>query len=1054
MEKDEIKNKELQTEDIEQIMRERQRLDSLIHDKFKKRRAILFSDVCGFTKYMETKGDISGRAWLQKHHDIVLPLIKGHGGDVLKIMGDGVMSSFGETLAAVKAAVSIQKGLQEYNKKADKADELHVSMGINTGEILLDGGDIIGDVVNTASRIESHADRDQILLSRAAYEDVRGSEDILCRLHGKVQVKGKSEPLELYRVVWQDEEVVISEAPLLRSGGAQDKIKYKKQFKVLNLDLSAEKDRLKISVSEQSSGELSTVIHYEDAPLSMGRIEERCHEIIEILNNANRSGRLTREVLMRLRELGRIFLDDLFTLKVKEKMESSAADHLILHLDDQLVQVPWELLYDGRQFLCQRFNMGRLVRTRQTVLAARPRILERPLKMLVMADPNGDLKEASEEGRQIRDFMDRNKDLISVSLFSNAITSDFIKEKIRNFDLVHFAGHADYDPDNPGHGGWRLSQEVITAQDISRMAGTSAMPALIFSNACQSARTEEWALKEYFQDEIFGLANAFILTGVKHYIGTFWEVLDEPSRLFALEFYKQVISGRTIGEAMRLARQELIDKFGEETIVWASYLLYGDPTFSYMEQIREKEAEPEKTLTGLTRAVDAGGASKEEMVATPKEKPKNISGLRWGAGIAAVILACLLWVYPGFLRSGTDKYEQSAMAYYQAGDYSNARDTSQLLLKKSPKKALGYLILGNILFREGDLEKARSLFIQATEAGKATAAQKSEALLGLGRIASVQKDTKSALTYYQQAAETDPGTSQAYASRAVLLGQQGDYDQALSLFKKAEEISPDDYSIKTMANDTLKKASDLRDQEKQARIDKLVQELLSSAEKALPAAQSDGWTSLPLTLWMMDFETRGYSLEEGKEQVIASGVMEKIIEKSRAQVVERAVLDKIMEELKLSSTKLVDRNTALSIGRIMAARLILSGQAIHSGPETQISIRIIDTETGEIKGAINEIFGSAVPPSTMADKLSGGILDKLNTLYPLRGKVAGINGDQIELNIGQREGVKEGQQFRLKEGDAELTLVITGVRTDTSTAKQGQGAQGQGLEKGMRVEAL
>jgi tetratricopeptide (TPR) repeat protein len=392
------------------------------------------------------------------------------------------------------------------------------------------------------------------------------------------------------------------------------------------------------------------------------------------------------------------------------------------------------------------------------------------------------------------------------------------------------------------------------------------------------------------------------------------------------------------------------------------------------------------------------------------------------------------------------------MAYYQAGDYSKARETSQILMEKSPGKALGYLILGNILFREGDLEKARSLFMEAAEARKATAGQKAEALSGLGRIASVQKDTKAALTYYQQAAETDPSTGQAYASQAVLLDQQGDYQQALSLFKKAGDISPDDYNIRTMANETLKKASDLQDKEKQARIDKLVQELLSSAEKTLPAAQSDGWTSLPLTLWMMDFETRGYSLEEGEEQVIASGVMEQIIEKSRAQVVERAILDKIMEELKLSATKLVDRNTALSIGRIMAARVILSGQVIHSGPETQISIRIIDTETGEIKGAINEIFGSAVPPSAMADKLSGTILDKLKALYPLRGKVTSINGDQIVLNIGQREGVKEGQQFRLMEGDAQLIMVITSSNTDTCTAQQVQGTRG--MEKGMRVEAL
>jgi class 3 adenylate cyclase/CHAT domain-containing protein/TolA-binding protein len=1052
MEKDEIEDTVPQAEDIEQIMRERQRLDSIIHDKFKKRRSILFSDVCGYTKYMETKGDISGRAWMQKHHDIVLTLIKGHGGEVLKIMGDGVMSSFEDTLAAVKTAISIQKGLHEYNIKADKADELHVSMGINTGEILLDGADIIGDVVNTASRIESHADPDQILLSRGAYEDIRGSEDILCRMHGRVMVKGKSEPLELYRVVWQDEEVIISEMPSLRSGGKPEKQKYKMHLNVLHLDFSSEKDRIKISVSEQSPGELNTVRHYEEIPVSMDRIGERCHEIIETLNNANRNGRLTREVLMRLREIGQAFRDELFNINVKKKMEYSAADHLVLHLDDKLVQVPWELLYDGRQFLCQRFNMGRLVRTRQTVSAGRPRVLARPLKMLAIADPNGDLKGAYEEGRQIHDFLDSSKDLISVSLMSAAITPEFIREKIRNFDLVHFAGHADYNPENPGQGGWRLSEGIITAQDISRMTGTSAMPALIFSNACQSARTEEWVLNEYFQDEIFGLANAFILAGIKHYVGTFWEILDEPSRLFALEFYKRLVSGTTTGEAVRLARQELIDKFGEETIVWASYLLYGDPTFSYMDQIQEKEAEPEEPEAGLKQAVEAGALRRKETIIPREEKPKRISRIWWGAILATVILACIMWVYPGVMKNGTNEYERSAMAYYQAGDYSRARGSCQILMEKSPEKALGYLILGNILFREGDLEKARSLFIEATGSRKATAEQKAEALLGLGRIASIQKDIRGALNYYQQAAEMDPGAGQAYSSQAVLFDQQGDYDRALSLFKKAEEIFPDDYSIRTMANETLKKASDLRDKEKQGRIDKLVEELIASAETNLPAAQSDGWTSLPLTLWMMDFETKGYSLEEGKDQLIASGVMEQIIEKSRAQVVERAILDKIMEELKLSSTRLVDRNTALSIGRIMAARLILSGQVVYSGPETQISIRMIETETGEIKGAVNEIFGSALSPSTMADKLSGDILEKLKALYPLRGKVSGIKGDQIIINIGQREGVKEGQQFCLKEGDVDLTIVITGVNTDNSNAQQGQGTKG--VETGMRVEEL
>ena len=235
--------------------------------------------------------------------------------------------------------------------------------------------------------------------------------------------------------------------------------------------------------------------------------------------------------------------------------------------------------------------MGRLVRARRTPIVTKARDLARPLKMLVLADPRGDLRGAYEEGKQILDFMDREKEIINATLRSYGIGTDFIREKIRNFDMVHFAGHSEFNAENPAEGGWRLTDGLLKAKDISKMARTAAMPALIFSNACQSARTEEWRIDKNFQDEIFGLANAFILAGVKHYIGTFWEILDEPSRLFALEFYKQIISGMTIGEATRLSRLELINKYGEETIVWASYLLYGDPTFNYIEQ-KEQTKEP------------------------------------------------------------------------------------------------------------------------------------------------------------------------------------------------------------------------------------------------------------------------------------------------------------------------------------------------------------------------------------------------------------------------------------------------------------------------------
>jgi hypothetical protein len=116
------------------------------------------------------------------------------------------------------------------------------------------------------------------------------------------------------------------------------------------------------------------------------------------------------------------------------------------------------------------------------------------------------------------------------------------------------------------------------------------MPSLVFSNACQSGHSGEWRIGEEDEQRIFGLANAYLLAGVQHYIGTFWEILDEPSSQFAKLFYGSTSQGESVGEAVRKAREKLIEAHGEETIVWAGYMLYGDPTFVF-DPAEKKEAE-------------------------------------------------------------------------------------------------------------------------------------------------------------------------------------------------------------------------------------------------------------------------------------------------------------------------------------------------------------------------------------------------------------------------------------------------------------------------------
>ena len=644
---------------------------------------------------------------------------------------------------------------------------------------------------------------------------------------------------------------------------------------VLKLEVTRENDRIKISAKEETTEETSTVRHYEETKVSIDRIEARSRNIVETLNMANRKGRVSGDTLITLREIGQVFCDELFTLDIKEALKNTKAEYLNLNLDDKLVHVPWELLYDGQQFLCQKFNMGRLVMTRQAIPATRSRILEQPLRMLILADPCGDLKWAHQEGIQILHTVDMDKDFINASLRSDRTTPDFIRDKMRSFNLLHFAGHADYNPQYPEKSGWRLGSGSLTARDIKKMAGTGTMPALIFSNACQSARTEEWDIKEHFQDEIFGLANAFILSGVKHYMGTFWEIPDEPGSRFALEFYKALLSGMTIGRAVRESRLALIRQYGEETIVWGSYILYGDPTFKYMDHIKMIRAK-ERPNSQFDTLSHRGCITREEVDHGKNEGGnKNRTRVGLSAGIVlfiSVVISVVLWGNPRFLNNDATNDGNTALAYYNEGNFDDALKTCKTLENKNPDFRLAYLIQGDIYLSKGILNAAESAYQKALQASKGTDLEKASALIGLGRVASLQKKTDAALQYYRQAIDSDPGSGKGYLSLAFILDDKGNYDEALKLLEKARKLTPDDQIIASITNEIRKKIGLARDLEKQDRIDRMVKELLESMKSWPVALPSDVWISHPLTMWIIDFESHGYALQEGEERLITAGI--------------------------------------------------------------------------------------------------------------------------------------------------------------------------------------
>jgi len=317
---------------------------------------------------------------------------------------------------------------------------------------------------------------------------------------------------------------------------------------------------------------------------------------------------------------------------------TTRADYLILEVDEHLAHIPWELIYVNKQFLCQRFNMGRIPATRRKMGECEQRDMKKPLSLWILANPSGDLENAALEGEKICNYMDRFLEKVRAN-FHSKVSPEQVRKEIKDYDWVHFAGHVDYDAKIPGQSGWRLTDGRFTADDIENMAVGKAMPAFVFSNACQSARTEKLKWKDD-EDKSFGLVNAFISGGVKHYLGTSWKITDKPGSRFAPLFYKHILSGKTVGEAVRRARLRLMEDASDAS--WASYLLYGDPTISYFGQSQSADRVIKLSLTKEQTKV-------RKSVSRSDQSKRNLSLQK--SHIAYSIIITLFLVCFGFILS-------------------------------------------------------------------------------------------------------------------------------------------------------------------------------------------------------------------------------------------------------------------------------------------------------------------------------------------------------------------------------------------------------------------
>ena len=156
---------------------------------------ILAADVVGYSRLMAA--DESGTlAQLKTHRkEIIEPKTAEYRGRVVKLMGDGTLMEFASVVDAVHFAVDVQQAMAERNAKVPEDRRITYRIGINIGDVIVEGEDIYGDGVNVAARLEGLADSGGICVSRTVFNHVKGKVNLGFEDFGEQEVKNIPEPV-------------------------------------------------------------------------------------------------------------------------------------------------------------------------------------------------------------------------------------------------------------------------------------------------------------------------------------------------------------------------------------------------------------------------------------------------------------------------------------------------------------------------------------------------------------------------------------------------------------------------------------------------------------------------------------------------------------------------------------------------------------------------------------------------------------------------------------------------------------------------------------------
>jgi uncharacterized caspase-like protein/Tfp pilus assembly protein PilF len=369
------------------------------------------------------------------------------------------------------------------------------------------------------------------------------------------------------------------------------------------------------------------------------------------------------------------------------------------------------------------------------------------------------------------------------------------------------------------------------------------------------------------------------------------------------------------------------------------------------------------------------------------------------------------------------------------GNPQAALTAANAIIASAPARSAAYLIRGRALTASGQAAEAGAALKQAaapqTEADFSW--QKSQALVAVGNLERAQ-DPQAAVQRYEQALKADRHSVPALSNLAVALDQGGQPGRAKALLERAQALDPQDTMTAALLRQVRDNLAAEQDSAKQKYIDDTVKELAArlQAPPTKGAPPADDWTSPVMALSVLPFQDRTLESLTGRIG-FDSLLQEALIGELQARgftLVERRLLDKLIAEMNLGSSALADPDAQTRLGRVLAARLMVSGVLNTQGSQLAAALRAVDVETTQLALVRTESVASPADPAALAAAMAQQIAATVAQKYPLKGRVAAVDGEQVIINLGRKHGVKTGQSFNvLTRGEAiELNGRVLGYK--------------------------